>query len=216
MTRLDIGWGSLRAIGADCVKKQATCMSAGQRISKCEPQTCTRFVPPRSLSLSEPTAIRTATNDFGLSGFERHYSLISLFCLVPGGGVEPPWPQGPADFESAASASSAIPAQGGGQVQVSHSNCAGCHCLNRALTVLPIKRLPPRESATVPIGEDHWRGHLSILGRAQCQRTAPAEHRLWMRLGIWRAGDLEGATRGENSPAFHTDQRDWQDNPMRQ
>jgi hypothetical protein len=29
---------------------------------------------------------------------------------VPGGGVEPPWPQGPADFESAASASSAIPA----------------------------------------------------------------------------------------------------------
>src|ERR1035441_10255935 len=30
--------------------------------------------------------------------------------MVPGGGVEPPWPQGPADFESAASASSAIPA----------------------------------------------------------------------------------------------------------
>ncbi len=30
--------------------------------------------------------------------------------LVPGGGVEPPWPRGPADFESAASASSAIPA----------------------------------------------------------------------------------------------------------
>ena len=30
--------------------------------------------------------------------------------LVPGGGVEPPRPQGPADFESAASASSAIPA----------------------------------------------------------------------------------------------------------
>ena len=161
--RLDIGWGSLRAIGADCVKKQATCMSAGQRISKCEPQTCTRFVPPQSLSLSEPTAIRTATNDFGLSGFERHYSLISLFCLVPGGGVEPPWPQGPADFESAASASSAIPAQGGGQVQVSHSNCAGCHCLNRALTVPPIKRAPPRESATVAIGEDHCR-HLGAAG----------------------------------------------------
>ena len=32
--------------------------------------------------------------------------------MVPGGGVEPPWPQGPADFESAASASSAIPALG--------------------------------------------------------------------------------------------------------
>jgi hypothetical protein len=32
--------------------------------------------------------------------------------LVPGGGVEPPRAQGPADFESAASASSAIPARG--------------------------------------------------------------------------------------------------------
>ncbi len=31
--------------------------------------------------------------------------------LVPGGGVEPPRPQGSADFESAASASSAIPAR---------------------------------------------------------------------------------------------------------
>ena len=30
--------------------------------------------------------------------------------MVPGGGVEPPRPQGSADFESAASASSAIPA----------------------------------------------------------------------------------------------------------
>src|SRR5512146_915170 len=33
--------------------------------------------------------------------------------LVPGGGVEPPRCQAPADFESAASASSAIPAKGG-------------------------------------------------------------------------------------------------------
>jgi len=31
-------------------------------------------------------------------------------------------------------------------VQVSHSNCAGCHCLNRALTVPPIKRAPPPEN----------------------------------------------------------------------
>jgi hypothetical protein len=31
--------------------------------------------------------------------------------LVPGGGVEPPRSQGSADFESAASASSAIPAE---------------------------------------------------------------------------------------------------------
>jgi len=48
-------------------------------------------------------------------------------------------------------------------VQVSHSNCAGCHCLNRALTVPPIKRAPPRESATVAIGEDHCR-HLGAAG----------------------------------------------------
>src|SRR5579885_1617815 len=34
-------------------------------------------------------------------------------CLVPGGGVEPPRYQVPADFESAASASSAIPAREG-------------------------------------------------------------------------------------------------------
>ena len=39
--------------------------------------------------------------------------IASLISVVPGGGVEPPWPQGPADFESAASASSAIPARGG-------------------------------------------------------------------------------------------------------
>jgi hypothetical protein len=32
--------------------------------------------------------------------------------VVPGGGIEPPRAQGPADFESAASASSAIPAMG--------------------------------------------------------------------------------------------------------
>jgi hypothetical protein len=33
--------------------------------------------------------------------------------MVPGGGIEPPRAQGPADFESAASASSAIPARVG-------------------------------------------------------------------------------------------------------
>jgi hypothetical protein len=49
-------------------------------------------------------------NDFGLSDFERPIQFKPFVLLVPGGGVEPPWPQGPADFESAASASSAIPA----------------------------------------------------------------------------------------------------------
>ena len=52
-------------------------------------------------------------NDLGLSDFERPIQFKLFILLVPGGGVEPPWPQGPADFESAASASSAIPARGG-------------------------------------------------------------------------------------------------------
>src|SRR3954454_22362048 len=40
--------------------------------------------------------------------------------MVPGGGIEPPRSQGPADFESAASASSAIPA--GNANLVSHNS----------------------------------------------------------------------------------------------
>ena len=51
------------------------------------------------------------TRNPAIGHFARNVqNTIKLFRLVPGGGVEPPWPQGPADFESAASASSAIPA----------------------------------------------------------------------------------------------------------
>ena len=34
----------------------------------------------------------------------------SLLFLVPGGGIEPPWAQGPLDFESSASTSFTTPA----------------------------------------------------------------------------------------------------------
>jgi hypothetical protein len=42
--------------------------------------------------LWQPTAIRTATKQFGLSGFERPNQLKLFILLVPGGGVEPPRP----------------------------------------------------------------------------------------------------------------------------
>ncbi len=51
--------------------------------------------PPKEIGLSLPRG-------------KFRYKVFIL--LVPGGGVEPPRPQGSADFESAASASSAIPA----------------------------------------------------------------------------------------------------------
>ena len=55
------------------------------------------------------------------SPFSRGQFRSKLFVLlVPGGGVEPPREVVSADFESAASASSAIPAEGGRQASVSH------------------------------------------------------------------------------------------------
>jgi hypothetical protein len=44
----------------------------------------------RGMQVSKPTTIKTATNDFGLSGFERPIQSKSFVLLVPGGGVEPP------------------------------------------------------------------------------------------------------------------------------
>src|SRR5581483_10189852 len=56
----------------------------------------------------------------GLS-FPRGQFRSKLFVLlVPGGGVEPPRSQGSADFESAASASSAIPASGSNYLRKSN------------------------------------------------------------------------------------------------
>ncbi len=41
------------------------------------------------------------TRNPAIGHFARNVqNTIKLFRLVPGGGVEPPWPQGPADFES--------------------------------------------------------------------------------------------------------------------
>jgi hypothetical protein len=50
-------------------------------------------------------------NTRGVLGNDRNVFIFRV--LVPGGGVEPPRYQVPADFESAASASSAIPAKEG-------------------------------------------------------------------------------------------------------
>jgi hypothetical protein len=68
--------------------------------------------------------------------------------MVPGGGVEPPWPQGPADFESAASASSAIPAKGGGNASIAQQLCQ----------VPPFRRRLASVTHGVPFRREH--GHL--------------------------------------------------------
>ena len=74
--------------------------------------------------IADPIAAKTATPEhsnnqqppeqpprkIGLSFSRGQFRSKPFILLVPGGGVEPPRPQGSADFESAASASSAIPA----------------------------------------------------------------------------------------------------------
>jgi impB/mucB/samB family protein len=52
----------------------------------------------------------------GIFSAKSRFQALQIECgvgMVPGGGIEPPRYQVPADFESAASASSAIPAQAG-------------------------------------------------------------------------------------------------------
>src|SRR5579859_1528574 len=61
----------------------------------------------------EPTATRTAANQNDHSKSRGHFLCKPFIILVPGGGVEPPREVVSADFESAASASSAIPAEEG-------------------------------------------------------------------------------------------------------
>ena len=53
-------------------------------------------------------AMRFSGTPLGSSECDRNFFVVDR--LVPGGGIEPPRYQVPADFESAASASSAIPA----------------------------------------------------------------------------------------------------------
>ncbi len=66
---------------------------------------------PRSFGNAFLAAIRLAQRLCSERCVQRKMSAHTLvLLLVPGGGVEPPRPQGSADFESAASASSAIPA----------------------------------------------------------------------------------------------------------
>jgi hypothetical protein len=60
----------------------------------------------------------------GLSRWRGHFTHKSFIILVPGGGVEPPREVVSADFESAASASSAIPAKGGVRRQYRIGACA--------------------------------------------------------------------------------------------
>ena len=72
----------------------------------------------------EKPEVRITNFDLRLAHMDSHQRKLALsfsrgrfeanpfILLVPGGGVEPPRSQGSADFESAASASSAIPALG--------------------------------------------------------------------------------------------------------
>ena len=89
-------------------------------------------------------------NDFGLSALERPIPSKLFILLVPGGGVEPPRPQGSADFESAASASSAIPARGGCSASIAQ-------CLCWMPQSLPRAKARSKDSARRITPPDWWR-----------------------------------------------------------
>ena len=96
----------------------------GHQLSLAAPRCLSISINDGTRSLSDPNPVScSGRNDAceGKTWAQFWAQRISTLCkmmnlneimLVPGGGVEPPWPQGPADFESAASASSAIPARG--------------------------------------------------------------------------------------------------------